>query len=224
MAALPFREHSSNLSPRTQRLPCLQAVVLATNKVLQGFDALWQSSCSQEAVTVGAEYYTEVAMTKTADPPVGFRLAPPNTKCVVADILERDLDATIKEWIGLVEKDADLARIRLNFEERTGHLPKLLHEVIARLRLDGGTKAPQSVAAHHHGQLRRKQGYSVAMVVDESRILQVCIFSTLHRNTERVNFQKLLPDVVIIADEVDAQLKQQVLCFMDDATKRPKAG
>jgi hypothetical protein len=29
-----------------------------------------------------------------------------------------------------------------------------------------------------------------------------------------VEFSKLLPDVVIIADEVDAQLKQQVLCFM----------
>jgi hypothetical protein len=52
------------------------------------------------------------------------------------------------------------------------------------------------------------------MVVDESRILQVCIFSTLHRNERRVIFSKLLPDVVTIADEVDAQLKQQILCFL----------
>jgi hypothetical protein len=102
----------------------------------------------------------------------------------------------------------------LNFEERTGHLPKLLHDVIARLRLDKGSKAPVSVAASHHGELRRKQGYTAAMVVDESRILQVCIFSTLHRNERRVIFSKLLPDVVTIADEVDAQLKQQVLCFL----------
>jgi len=43
------------------------------------------------------------------------------------------------------------------------------------------------------------------MVVDESRILQVCIFSTLHRNERRVKFSKLLPDVVTIADEVDAR-------------------
>ena len=27
-------------------------------------------------------------------------------------------------------------------------------------------------------------------------------------------FSKLLPDVVTIADEVDAQLKQQILCFL----------
>jgi hypothetical protein len=132
----------------------------------------------------------------------------------VADILEQELNPTIHEWLKLVEKEPDLIHIPLNFDERTGHLPRLLHDVIARLRLDKGSKAPISVAASHHGKLRRKQGYTAAMVVDESRILQVCIFSTLHRNEQRVKFSKLLSDVVTIADEVDAQLKQQILCFL----------
>jgi hypothetical protein len=138
----------------------------------------------------------------------------------VANILEQELDRTIHEWIALVEKEPDLIRIPLNFEERTGHLPKLLHDVIARLRLDKGLKPPISVAAGRHGELRRKQGYTAAMVVDESRILQVSIFSTLQRNERRVIFSKLLPDVVTIADEVDAQLKQQVLCFLPAETLR----
>ncbi|MGC0774457.1 MAG: hypothetical protein WB543_16100 [Candidatus Acidiferrum sp.] len=132
----------------------------------------------------------------------------------VADILEQQLNPTIDEWMGLVEKEPELARIRLNFQERTGHLPRLLNDVIARLRLDKGTQAPVSVAASHHGELRLKQGYTAAMVVDESRILQVSIFSTLHKNEHRVIFSKLLPDVVTIADEVDAQLKRQILCFL----------
>jgi hypothetical protein len=147
-----------------------------------------------------------------------FRPACTNTECV-ADILERNLNITIREWMELVEKDPDLASIQLTFEERTGYLPKLLHDVIARLRLHKGTRAPISVAAGQHGDLRRKQGYTLTMVVDESRILEVCIFSTLHRNTNRVGSNKLLPDVVIIADEADAQLKQQVLCFTDDAPR-----
>jgi hypothetical protein len=54
----------------------------------------------------------------------------------------------------------------------------------------------------------------VAMVVEESRLLQVCLFTTLHKNTNRLEYSKLLPDVVIIADEVDAQLKQQMLRYM----------
>jgi hypothetical protein len=132
----------------------------------------------------------------------------------VADILERELDPLIRDWMQLVEKQDDLMAITLGYEDRTGHLPALLHEVIARLRLDAGTKAPVSVAASYHGDLRRKQGYTVAMVVEESRLLQVCLFTTLHKNTNRIEYSKLLPDVVIIADEVDAQLKQQMLRFM----------
>jgi len=81
----------------------------------------------------------------------------------VADILERDLDAVIQDWLSRVEKESDLTSIPLNFEERTGHLPELLHDVMARLRLNEGSKAPISVAAGFHGDLRRKQGYTVAM-------------------------------------------------------------
>src|SRR6202166_5399714 len=100
----------------------------------------------------------------------------------VADILERELQSVIKDWLARVEEEPDLKCIPLNFEERTGHLPHLLHDVIARLRLDAGTKAPISKAAADHGDLRRKQGYTVAMAVEESRLLQVSIFTTLHNN------------------------------------------
>jgi hypothetical protein len=132
----------------------------------------------------------------------------------VAQVLERERDPLIHEWLALVEKQEDLMAIPLSYEDRTGHLPQLLADVIARLHLDSSTKAPISVAASYHGDLRRKQGYSVAMVVEESRLLQVCIFTTLHKSTRQLNYEKLLPDVVTIADEVDAQLKQQMLRYM----------
>jgi hypothetical protein len=58
----------------------------------------------------------------------------------VSDILERELQVMIKEWLFRVDQEPDLARIPLNFQDRTGHLPNLLHDVIARLRLDVDTK------------------------------------------------------------------------------------
>jgi hypothetical protein len=141
----------------------------------------------------------------------------------VADIIERELQPLIEDWLARVEQEPDLKCIPLNFEERTSHLPHLLHDVIARLRLDAETKAPISKAAAEHGDLRRKQGYTVAMAVEESRLLQVTIFATLHKNTNNLEFSKLLPDVVIIADEVDAQLKEQMLRFMAaDAAEHAK--
>jgi hypothetical protein len=138
----------------------------------------------------------------------------------VADILERNLDAVIQEWLARVDKEPDLTAIPLSFGDRTGHLPQLLRDVIVRLRLDDETKAQISQAAAHHGDLRAKQGYTVAMAVEESRLLQVSIFTTLHKSQSHLEFDVLLPDVVTIADEVDAQLKQQMLRFMaSDAAK-----
>ncbi|MGA8230127.1 MAG: hypothetical protein WB795_01500 [Candidatus Acidiferrales bacterium] len=132
----------------------------------------------------------------------------------VADILERELQHVIQDWLFRVDQEPDLNCVPLNYEERTGHLPQLLHDLIARLRLCAGTKAPISEAAGIHGDLRRKQGYTVAMAVEESRLLQVSIFSTLHKSVKHLEFSRLLPDIVTIADEVDAQLKQQMLRFM----------
>jgi hypothetical protein len=141
----------------------------------------------------------------------------------VADILDRELHTVISEWFRRVEHESDLMSISLNYEERTGHLPHLLHDVIKRLRLDAGTKAPISKAAAEHGDLRRKQGYTVAMAVEESRLLQVSIFTILHANVTQLEFSELLPDIVTIADEVDAQLKEQMLRFMAaDAAEKTK--
>jgi|ERR1700735_561657 len=132
----------------------------------------------------------------------------------VADILEREIHSVIEDWLERVEHEPDLTCVALSYEERTGHLRQLLHDVIARLRLTDASKAPISAAASTHGDLRRRQGYTVAMAVEESRLLQVSIFTTLHKNVKFLEFSVLLPDVVTIADEVDAQLKQQMLCFM----------
>jgi hypothetical protein len=52
------------------------------------------------------------------------------------------------------------------------------------------------------------------MLVHESRILQVTIFGTLQINLESLDFSLLLPDVMTIADEVDAQLTQSMDSYM----------
>src|SRR6202158_3262215 len=135
----------------------------------------------------------------------------------VASILEREVETTIQNWLDIVDQDAELTCIPLSRIERTGHLPKLLLDLIVRLRLDSGLPAPISQAARDHGEMRREQGYTATMVVEESRILQVSIFSTLQRNLCGVDFSRLLLDVVTIADEVDSQLKQAMFSFVSPA-------
>src|ERR1700693_2879904 len=90
----------------------------------------------------------------------------------VANILDRELRPLIADWLSRVEKEPELMCIPLTFDQRTGHLPRLVHDVTARLRLDAETKAAISQAAAHHGDLRRRQGYPVEMLIEESRLLQ----------------------------------------------------
>jgi CheY-like chemotaxis protein len=144
--------------------------------------------------------------------PVGHRRTLPTV--TVASILERDLGSTVQAWMALVESNQELNCIPLSFEQRTGHLPGLLGDLINRLRLPPTGKANFSLAAHEHGNLRRQQGYTAAMMVEESRILQVSIFRTLQNNLPSVDFSRVLLDVMTIADEVDSQLKQAMASYI----------
>jgi hypothetical protein len=71
-----------------------------------------------------------------------------------------------------------------------------------------------STAAAQHGVTRRKQGYTAAMLVEESRMLQVSIFQTLQSNLASIDFSVLLIGVMTIADEVDSQLSQAMESYL----------
>ena len=77
--------------------------------------------------------------------------------------------------------------------------------------------SPSSDAAHEHGLLRREQGYSPAMMVEESRMLQVSIFQTLQLNLQKLDPTVVLLDVMAIADEVDSQLAQAMTSYISEA-------
>jgi hypothetical protein len=110
-------------------------------------------------------------------------------------------------------------KVSLSRQQRTGHLPQVFRDLVARLISDYpiGSRGPLSAAAAEHGLNRRRAGYSASMLVEESRILQVCIFHTLQKNLANINFSILLYQVMTIADEVDSQLRQAMDCYVSEA-------
>jgi DNA-binding response OmpR family regulator len=134
----------------------------------------------------------------------------------VASILERDATITIQRWLSRVEQVEELISLPLSSEERTDHLPGIIENIIVRLR---GVRTIEAIAhpspaAVAHGQTRYHQGYTAPLIVQESRILQVCIFETIQRNLGTVDFSLVLSDIMLIADEVDSQLTQSVDSFL----------
>ena len=132
----------------------------------------------------------------------------------VADILDREVGPTIKEWLRRVNLVPELTQISLSDRDRTGHLPKLFHDLICRLRLEKDAPWPVSKAAAKHGAMRYRQGYSAAMLIEESRVFQVATFRTLHLHQSELDPNSLLLSVMVIADEVDAQLVETVRSLM----------
>jgi CheY-like chemotaxis protein len=150
---------------------------------------------------------------------LGVNTAAPLPVESVADILERSAQSTIEEWLYSVRDQPEIIFVPLDDDARCAHLPQLFRELVYRLRnpVKLGTRAPASPAAAEHGLIRRQQGYSAAMLVEESRMLQVSIFQTLQDNLTRIDFSVLLVGVMAIADEVDSQLAQQMASYISES-------
>jgi DNA-binding response OmpR family regulator len=147
----------------------------------------------------------------------------PTPKERVAGILQRCTGEIVEGWLAKVKKNKELNRVALSDEERKGYLPKLIEDLILRLRAPNipgeDSDSICSTAAVAHGQMRKLQGYTPAMLVHDSRILQGILFGTLQKNLSALDFSLLLPDVITIADEADSQLTQAMESYMGVAQK-----
>ena len=137
----------------------------------------------------------------------------------VGAILQRCSSLVVTNWLDRARRSQELNHLELKDMERTGYLPKLIEDLVIRLHGPIAVAPLVSDSAHSdaailHGELRYAQGYTPAMLVHESRILQVTLFETLKDNMNALDFSLLLADVMTIADEVDAQLTQTMASFM----------
>jgi CheY-like chemotaxis protein len=141
----------------------------------------------------------------------------------VATILERTTESTMREWCARVEMQPALMAIPMSCEQRCRHLPLHFRELIIRLDSDRpiGSKDLISPNAAEHGANRYMQGYTAAMLVEESRILQTSIFHTLQKNLANIDYSELLVGVMTIADEIDSQLSQAVARYTREALRAP---
>jgi len=150
-----------------------------------------------------------------------------STKERVGAILQRCIPLIVEKWLARAKRSDDLNQLALSDDDRTGYLPHLVEDLVTRLNnfsaADKDSDADFSISATAHGKLRFMQCYTPAMLVHESRILQVTVFGVLQENLSSLDFSLLLPDVMSIADEVDAQLTQAMVSYMNEMHKAAAA-
>jgi hypothetical protein len=132
--------------------------------------------------------------------------------------LRRCAGGIVESWLARAKK-SELNVVPLSDEQRAVHVPRLVEDLALHLSQSSDAvedgDAIFSAAAVAHGKLRYGQGYSPGMLVDESRIMEVTVFGMLQSNLNSLDLNSLLQDVTAIADEVDGQLTQSMVGYME---------
>jgi hypothetical protein len=141
-------------------------------------------------------------------------LANSKTAVSIADVLEREVESTIKYWLQRVNLIPAFANVPLSDVDRIGYLPELHMGLVCCLRFAKDGRVPLSAAADEHGTVRNAQGYSANLFIEEFRAFWVAVISTLHLHQKELNQNLLLSDIMAIEDEVEAQLVRAMRALM----------
>lgn len=138
----------------------------------------------------------------------------------VAEMLAENVDAILEEWLKRAKADPQLAAIRLTDEERINHLPIVLEEAVTRAGAPDGERADASEASRIHGQVRRRQGYTVPMMLEERRLLAVVIGETVQANLLGIDISNLIHDMLAVNNTLDQQFRVAVEAFLAESERK----
>ena len=140
----------------------------------------------------------------------------------LCEIISANISNITRDWLASVRKDPELARMRLSDAEYTDHVPQVLE---AALKVSHGNTVTEADrrAARAHGATRKKQGYTVPLVIRESRLLHDAIASCLQMNLLAVQISYLIMDLISIQSTKQALLEESVDAFLTAPAKGKKA-
>jgi DNA-binding response OmpR family regulator len=129
-----------------------------------------------------------------------------------AAVLERESASVTQAWLQAMKETGGLTAAPMTEEEQCDYLPDAIDEIVYRLRYPQrlGSMTLFSMAALQHGVRRRRQGLGATVLVEEARALQVALFQAVQHNLDLIGVGQLSGTLMVIADEVNAQLLQSL--------------
>ncbi len=131
-----------------------------------------------------------------------------------SNVLRNNRDQIIEKYVAGMRRGS-FPVDGLNEDEVRNNVPKILDEVIRDLvernsdQIQGSTEA-----AREHGQLRRRQGFTVIHLIEETRMLRNIISETIEKNLLTLNTSALMPDMVRIGNSLDARLREATASYL----------
>ncbi|HEV3040336.1 MAG TPA: response regulator [Candidatus Angelobacter sp.] len=138
----------------------------------------------------------------------------------VSDIVLENSDKIIQRWLKEVNADQRLGSIPITENERIDRLPLLLNDLANALEASAKQLPSECFStAAVHGTDRANQGYTIPLLVTETRILNKVIASALQENLLSIDLSTLISDALKVGEYLQALLEESIRAFQAVETK-----
>jgi len=121
----------------------------------------------------------------------------------------------VSKTLALLKADPKIGSLKLTDRERVDHIPGMLRDLAEMLESKHPDLTPPSAlhSAAERGILRRKQGYTIDMVVSEKGLLVRAINDVIQENLLALDLSTLMTDLKWLDESVFLQLEETVKSF-----------
>jgi len=133
-------------------------------------------------------------------------------------VIAKNLENIIKAWYQAVEAHPEIKKIPLPREERIDDLPSVLDELVRPM--DPEVRAQSRSAAHKHGEKRRQQHYTIAMLLEETRILHRVVADCMQQHLLSIDISNLIPDLIEVHERLQRLLQYSLEAFLQGVENR----
>ena len=192
--------------------------------ILTGYPAF---ETALEAIRLQVDDYvtkptdTDVLVQKIREKLSGPKIPPHVETKPLSEIVGKNNVGIATEWLEYVKNDPELVAIDISDEERAAYVPRALQVVLKVLRGEALSDADRR-SAREHGELRRKERYTVPFLIRESRLLHEAIERCVQANLLAVDISHLISDLITIHQTKEILLEETVATFLKGSASSRK--
>jgi DNA-binding response OmpR family regulator len=132
-----------------------------------------------------------------------------------ANFLQDHADDVVNRALARMKAQPRLAAIQLTDTERIEHIPGMLAEIVRQLQSIQPNDPTDEIFLEgvKHGKVRREQGYSQEMLVDDTRMLDSSTYAVVQDHLLEITLSNLVPDLSRFNDAIEAHLQAALRGF-----------
>lgn len=134
----------------------------------------------------------------------------------LADLVGQHRDQLVEAWVAEVGTDLSIAVIKLSDSQRKDYAPELLDQAVAVAR--GSDINADTRGAAAHGEARAKQGFTIPMLLRETRALHKILGLFVQEHLSEIAVNYLVSDMIRIFETIDLLAEESAQSFLQQSS------